>query len=476
MKRIILITLLVFPLLANAQDCNCEKNFNWVKETFEKNDAGFTYVINSKGNETYQKHNAIFLNKVKNISDLNECVKTIYEWSTFFRKGHIGFQNVQSKAPKKLSKQEIIKKYKDTEKVNIDLENFKDYLKSKKTQDYEGFWDANQFKVGVKKIGNEYIGFITEADGTYWTKNQVKFKIKSDGSVDFYMKDHSKHTFNSADFIGTNFLEMGFVNLVRVGTEIEPEVKKYLNKIFTRKPFFEKLNKKTAYIRIPSFRNSNKKNIDSLILAHKSEILKTENLIIDLRNNGGGSDRSYEELLPIIYTNPIRTVGTEFLSTETNNRRMLEFSKDTVNGFDQKFKDFAKKSYIKLSKHIGEYVNLEDKLIRTTTFGEIYEYPKNIGIIINDRNASATEQFLLASKQSKKVKLFGTTTAGVLDISNMYYVKSPCEEFEFGYGLSRSARIPGMTIDGKGIQPDFYIDKTIPKHKWIEFVTKKLSE
>ncbi len=58
----------------------------------------------------------------------------------------------------------------------------------------------------------------------------------------------------------------------------------------------------------------------------------------------------------------------------------------------------------------------------------------------------------------------------------MYYVKSPCKEFEFGYGLSRSARIPGMTIDGKGIQPDFYIDKTIPKHKWVEFVTKTLSE
>lgn len=58
----------------------------------------------------------------------------------------------------------------------------------------------------------------------------------------------------------------------------------------------------------------------------------------------------------------------------------------------------------------------------------------------------------------------------------MYYVKSPYEEFELGYSLSRSMRIPEMTIDDKGVQPDYYIDKSIPNYKWIEFVTKSLNE
>ena len=78
--------------------------------------------------------------------------------------------------------------------------------------------------------------------------------------------------------------------------------------------------------------------------------------------------------------------------------------------------------------------------------------------------------------KSKKVKLFGTTTSGVLDISNMYFVKSPCEQFELGYSLSRSMRIPEMTIDNVGIQPDYYIDKSIPKYEWVEFVTKTLKD
>ena len=65
---------------------------------------------------------------------------------------------------------------------------------------------------------------------------------------------------------------------------------------------------------------------------------------------------------------------------------------------------------------------------------------------------------------------------GVLDISNMYFVTSPCEDMELGYSLSRSMRIPEMTIDDKGIQPDYYIDKSIPKYKWLDIVRNSLSQ
>ncbi|MBW6460369.1 MAG: hypothetical protein K0B08_07315 [Bacteroidales bacterium] len=65
---------------------------------------------------------------------------------------------------------------------------------------------------------------------------------------------------------------------------------------------------------------------------------------------------------------------------------------------------------------------------------------------------------------------------GVLDISNMYYVESPCGEFELGYSLSRSMRIPEFSIDDKGIQPDYYLDKGIPEHKWVNYVNDILNE
>ncbi|MEL6305907.1 MAG: peptidase S41, partial [Bacteroidota bacterium] len=63
----------------------------------------------------------------------------------------------------------------------------------------------------------------------------------------------------------------------------------------------------------------------------------------------------------------------------------------------------------------------------------------------------------------------------VLDISNMYFAKSPCGDFELGYSLSKSLRIPEMAIDGKGIQPDYYMDPNIPSHNWIGFVQDYLN-
>ncbi len=417
------------------------------------------------------------MNKAKSATDLADCATIIFHWTKFFRSGHIGFQDFQYVPDEKIL-EEKREQYKNAEKLDVNLADFQDYLKNKKEIDYEGIWKEENFTVGIKKIGNEYIGFITDVDsvnyGNYWYKNQIKFRIKKDNTVEYYTREHAKISFSSANLMGNNFLNFGFVHLLRANQSLDTEIKLYLERLYTNKPLFEKLNNKTLYLRIPSFEHSNKRLIDSLINTHKKEILQTENLIIDLRNNGGGSDNSYAELLPIIYTNPIRTVGVEMLSTELNNRRMLEYSQNKE--FDKEFRDFAKKAYEKLSKHIGEFVNLEDSIVTTYTRDTIYKYPKKIGVIINENNASSTEQFLLEAKQSRKVKLYGTTTMGVLDISNMYFVKSPCGEFEFGYGLSRSNRMPQMSIDEKGIQPDFYINQTIPKHKWIEFVEKQLNE
>ncbi len=481
MSKSIFISLFFFPIVIFSQNCNCESNFNWVKKTFEENDAGFSYAMESKGKQAYENHNEIFYKKVKDNTSSLECTQILSEWLTFFRSGHFTIRKLNPesnpKTSKKRSNEEIIEQYKNSEKIAIDPKEFTEHLNSKKEIDYEGIWASGPYKIGIKKIGNNYVGFIIEADGVYWTKGQVKFKINEDNSSIYYMKDHSKRIFPSTQLIGNNYIQIGFITLKRIAPNFDSntKVEQYYTSISAKKPYFESIDTKTAYLRIPSFSGSQKKVIDSIILKNKALILKTPNLIIDIRNNGGGADHSYYELLPILYTNPIRMIGMEYLSTPLNNQRMLDFIHDEKYGFNEEEKKWAKESYDKLSKHIGEFVNVESSAVEVTTYNKTNPYPKNIGIIINENNGSTAEQFLLAAKQSRKVKLYGTTTAGVLDISNMYFVKSPCEEFELGYSLSRSMRIPEMTIDDKGIQPDYYLDKSIPKYEWLEFVTKLLN-
>ncbi len=477
-------TVLFSPFVTYSQHCNCEKNFAWVKETFEKNDAGFQHVLQQQGQEAYEQHNKIYADKVKPVTDLNECVRILYEWVKFFRSGHIKFKILSPAAetphPRQSRNADLAGRDKNREKLDLDVARFLSDSKTTKATGYEGIWKLPPYKIGIKKVEDDYVGFIIEGDDIFWTKNQVKLRIHQDGSGVFYRRDHSPQKFSSACRMGNNYLEIGSTILERdnpqTKTAEDMEADKYVQRMQAQRPFLESVNEHTLYFRIPSFSFSQKKYIDSIIVANYEKITQTPNLIIDLRYNDGGSDKSFESLLPLIYTNPIRTIGVEFLSTPTNNQRMLDFANDTVYGFDSEFKLFAKNSYEKLSRQPGAFVNLDSTLVSITTLNNRLVFPQQVGIIIHGENASTAEQFLLAAKQSKKVKLFGTITAGVLDISNMYFVQSPCGEFELGYALSRSRRIPEMTIDEKGIQPDYYLDHTIPKHKWLDVVVKIVSD
>lgn len=479
-KRNVLLIIIVFTTasLSFAQECNCTKNFEWVKKTFEENDAGFQYALNAKGEQAYTEHNKRIWDKVQNAKTIAECTPILYEWLQFFRSGHIAIRLNEQTSQTNTVKSE--KRFSDWETYTIKTEDFKKYLENNKVSDYEGIWESEPYTIGIKKEDGKYIGFIIESGAETWTKGQVKLKFSIEGekvSSVFYMREHSAVESNIVTMTGKNHLQIGEITLSRLYPKIEDEPKylQYFKAVEAEQPYFEQVNETTLYLRIPSFNERHKKIIDSVLNVNKEKILATKNLIIDIRNNGGGSDVSYAEIIPYLYTNPIRGIGVEFLSTKLNNQRMLDFINNSEYEFDEEGKKWAKESYDQLESKLGQFVNLDPEIVLIGELDTIYPYPQNIGILINEVNGSTAEEFLLEAKQSRKVKLFGVTTCGVLDISNMYFVESPCKEFQLGYSLSRSMRIPDFTIDGKGIQPDYYLDKSIPQYEWIDFVNKILN-
>jgi hypothetical protein len=480
-KGLLIISTILASNLTFGQNCSCADNFVWLKETFEKNDAGFQYVIDKKGQADYKKHTDIYAEKVKAITDKELCAEALSEWLRYFRRGHLWLQSIAKKEVKdkeKIDDDKVRKRFKDWEKYAYNEKEFNSYVSQLKVPGLEGIWSSPPYKIGIRKVNNEYIGFVLEADGVYWSKTQVKFKIKDDNgklSGTYYMRDHSASEIKSAKLLGNNYLSTGSSLFKRITPTFPAD--KSLDLAFkfqsTEVPLFEKLSDKTVILRIPSFDGSAKKQIDSLILINMPLISKTDNLIIDLQNNGGGSDGSFSKIIPLIYTDPIKVIGLEYLSTPLNNQRMADFAKDPdASAEDKKWVNDALE---KLNKNLGKFVNLDSSIVSTETLDTVYAYPKRVAIIVNGGCGSTTEQFLLAAKQSKKVKLFGVTTFGSLDISNMHSVKSPCNDLELGYCLSKSYRIPDFTIDGIGLQPDYYIDKTIPRYEWIEYVNKILS-
>ena len=470
------VLLAVIPFLSTAQsDCDCRSDFAWVKETFLSNDAGVSYAVGEKGQPSLDLHTAAIQAAIDTIQDPVACTQTIYRWLEWFRAGHISIQRLQAgNANGNLGIEDpddIRAHYADAPRVEQPMEEFIASLDP--TDDYEGVWNSGSYRIATKRMGDRYVGAIVSADSIYWTPGQTKLTFVPGDSLAWYMQDHSPRPAGRAALLDRDHLLADWVRLDRVDTRENSASGEplYLRAAATEVPFVERLDDETLYFRIPSFQQQQKRFIDSVILANYTELHATPNLILDIHSGTGGSDDAYAQLIPLLYTNPIRTQGVEYYATELNNQRMLDFAEDKQGwGWDDSFKEWARTSYDTLQQHLGEFVNLNEERYSVTTFDTVYPYPTRVAVLIDGGNGSTDEQFLLAAKQSQKVKLFGQSTFGVLDISNMHYIPSPCGDFQLGYSLTRSFRIPHLAIDGVGIQPDYFIGDEVPPWKWVDFV------
>jgi hypothetical protein len=464
-----------------GQDCRCEESFEWLRSTFETNDAGFGYIVERKGHAAYDLHNRMMLEKVSAAQNWTECRVLLTEWLSFFRRGHIGLQMLlpdQLATTAAQNTQQSSAPATEPEMWKGNIVAFEKEIATRENPDFEGIWEFPIAKMGVKAEGDGYTGFVMESREESLKPGQIMMRI-THNSEGWRATAYNGPRTNIVDIelVGNGYFLLGGSQMVkRISPEfpVDSWVESYVNSLRARTPYVEQLNPTTLYMRIRSFDHILKPAIDKIIADNLDKITNTENLIIDVRGNGGGSDISYKELLPLIYTNPVRTPAVSFLSTPLNIKNteaLLDIAE-----LDEETRKEVTALTEKMKANPDEYVPMTDEAVDVETLDTIYEFPRSVGIIINDACASATEQFLLAAKQSRKVKLFGTTTSGALDASNVRTVDSPDGRYRLRYTTSLSSRIPGMAIDDVGLQPDYYLDKTIPDYKWVEFVSGVLNE
>lgn len=228
------------------------------------------------------------------------------------------------------------------------------------------------------------------------------------------------------------------------------------------------------YIKISSFKYENIAPVKELIAKNKKQIEKSKALIIDVRDNFGGTDDVYQPLLPYILTNPLRIMNVEFLSTPTLINGLQDYAlqnihKDSLKAIQQIEDDL--KEY---KENLGNFVLYDGKKVTVDSIKLKQKSPKQIIILANNNVASAGENFLFSARQSKKVKILGTPSMGVLDYGSIREFNLECDNYTLYLPTYRSARLPHYPIDNIGIQPDVYLDDTV--EDWLKFAIKYINE
>jgi hypothetical protein len=228
------------------------------------------------------------------------------------------------------------------------------------------------------------------------------------------------------------------------------------------------------YIKISSFAYENVAPFKELIEKNSEKIENSKALIIDVRNNGGGTDDVYQPLLPYILTNPIRIMSVEFFATHTLVNGLRDYAiknikQDSINEVKRIDEDLRE-----YRENIGKFVLYGDKKVMIDSIAINPKGPKQVIILANRNVASSAENFLFSSRQSKKVKIMGTPSMGALDYGSIREFKFGCDNYQLLLPTYRSARLPQYPIDNIGIQPDIYLDESITD--WIDFAVRYINE
>ena len=470
-------TLIASISVYSQNNCDCEKVFHYVGNQIENNSASFAHQVTENNRKPeYLRHKKLISKIAKKSNSVKECLGVIQFYLSFLRDNHQKMYLTNDYYPfKTFDDSASVKKF-----INENVENFK--IKNTENSGILGTWlySDGTFSIEIQKNtkrGREYIGVLTKN----FTSNNQYLGNKGDLKVEFF-KDYN----NDLYAIYWSFGQQPSVykvefneNTLKLGRNIIF----YRNQLTTKhandfkiqnKTYFEELNDKTNYLRIHTFDYENKKNIDSILLANKDKLSSKKNLIIDVRNNGGGSDMSYYPLLPYImdrneYQNPIAAssiwVSKDNFQDYYNDRYLYGVStkQDSIN---------ADIEIEQLRKHIGKF---EPFTKSTSKIEKIFSLPKKVYIIQNRWDASSTEGFILTAKQSGKVKTFGENTGGFVSYGEWRKLEIP--NFPAWISMTQKKMIfyDDSDFEMIGIEPDVKLNSDDEKN-WINIVKQEIEK
>ena len=349
--------------------------------------------------------------------------------------------------------------------------NDKKILKNK----FEGYWQSELGNciIGLRKVSDlplTYKGYVVETTSKA-IPGYCILELTETGKG-YYYTDYKEEGLAyriilRSKFKGSNTL---LVNSYGKWSKLNVYDSGNLAKVkaFGYKPEFRRIDSATVVLKLPDFGGYNIKRTDSIIIANEKSITSAKTLILDIRNNMGGTIRNYLSLVPYVCNNDIiRSACYQLCSND-----IIEDVKSDIIYYAKKKDTLAltesKNNLAKMENNFNKFLYLKgDTLFCSYKQNNI----QHVAIIANNICLSAAELMILDFKQSSKVKIFGETTGGAVDNLDALKIDLPSEKYTLFVATSkRSLTATQPAYDGIGIKPDIVIPDNNPD--WIGFVKK----
>ena len=235
-----------------------------------------------------------------------------------------------------------------------------------------------------------------------------------------------------------------------------------------------------------------------------------ENLILDIRGNGGGSDSFFDPYWELLYDHEGAQAGIEYRNTSTNRDVFLGYMQER--GLTDEYIKRVK-SFLSLTNHLDyipfqlvqkiltlAYLNPSpsqqdmDKLLSGLSEKEYSTIPfqcskvdasvRKAALIIDNGVASSGEQLVRQIRlTSDRTTIYGRdNTAGCLDYSNIAEPEMPNCQYAFTCPMTRIMGLPDTGIDDIGMPPDVRIPLPLPARltdnidEWAFWVAQQLEQ
>lgn len=409
-----------------------------------------------------------------------ELTTLLQEWTGFFGDGHVGVSPLSAEAPAASDASAAPPAYPALDWTEASVRAELAALGLSRDP-LEGIWqiDGDRYRIGVLRTPGKpgtFSAVVLTTTSESWAPGQIKAELtrKDDGALDvlFRSGDHSEH--RVAGSLLLNGAAIGVEDWGSWTREVPalPDPGLVERALPSGRLSLKPLSDKTLWLQIPDFDDSRAQPLKDLLAKYAAELASYPNLLIDLRENGGGSDFVYAPLTPLLYTRPIYSIGVEMRATEDN----IALRKTIAEEIRAEAPDVAQHldaQIARMAANIGGFVPGGDELVYIERLDTVLPFPKRVAVLI-DGAGSTGEQFLLEARQSRKVTLFGKeNSAGVLDFANVVGMPTPSGRYQAYWATSRSMRLPGDPVDPDGIVPDIRIpeDEQDPvgySQRWLE--------